>query len=82
MNALARNNVTVRGRPGGPAMVFAHGFGCDQNMWRYVWPEFEHEYRIVLFDYVGMGGSAASAFDPERYATLRRLRARRARDLP
>jgi sigma-B regulation protein RsbQ len=70
MNALARNNVNVHGRPDGPAMVFAHGFGCDQNMWRYVWPEFEDEYRIVLFDHVGMGGSAASAFDPERYATL------------
>lgn len=51
-------------------MVFAHGFGCDQNMWRYVWPAFAGEYRIVLFDYVGMGGSDVSAYDPVRYASL------------
>ena len=51
-------------------MLFAHGFGCDQNMWRHVWPAFEDEHRIVLFDHVGAGGSDASAFDPERYATL------------
>ena len=70
MNALVRNNVTVHGRPDGPAMLFAHGFGCDQNMWRYLWPAFEDEYRIVLFDHVGMGGSVTSAFDRERYATL------------
>jgi sigma-B regulation protein RsbQ len=51
-------------------MVFAHGFGCDQNMWRYVWPAFAEEYRVVLFDYVGVGGSDASAYDPVRYASL------------
>src|SRR4051794_8599940 len=51
-------------------MVFAHGFGCDQNMWRYVAPEFETDHRVVLFDLVGMGGSDVSAHDPERYASL------------
>ena len=51
-------------------MVFAHGFGCDQNMWRFVWPEFAEEHRIVLFDHVGAGGSDASAFDRDRYASL------------
>ena len=51
-------------------MVFAHGFGCDQNMWRYVTPAFESDHRIVLFDVVGMGGSDASAFSTERYASL------------
>jgi sigma-B regulation protein RsbQ len=51
-------------------MVFAHGFGCDQNMWRYVWPAFANEYRIVLFDHVGSGGSDVRAYDPERYSTL------------
>ena len=52
------------------AMVFAHGFGCDQNMWRYVAPAFEGDFRTILFDYVGAGGSDASAYDAEKYATL------------
>jgi sigma-B regulation protein RsbQ len=51
-------------------MMFAHGFGCDQNMWRYLVPAFEKEFRIVLFDYVGSGGSDVSAYDGARYATL------------
>jgi sigma-B regulation protein RsbQ len=51
-------------------MVFAHGFGCDSNMWRFVWPAFAGEHRIVLFDHVGLGGSDASAWDPQKYATL------------
>jgi sigma-B regulation protein RsbQ len=51
-------------------MVFAHGFGCDQNMWRHVWPEFAEDHRIVLFDHIGNGGSDASAFDSKRYASL------------
>jgi sigma-B regulation protein RsbQ len=65
----ARNNVKVFGR-GTQPMVFAHGFGCDQNMWRYVTPAFEDAYRIVLFDYVGSGHSDARAYDARRYATL------------
>src|SRR5215210_2302041 len=71
MTALQRNNVVEHGRRDGRPMVFAHGFGCDQNMWRYVWPAFAEEHRIVLFDHIGAGGSDASAFDPERYASLR-----------
>jgi len=51
-------------------MLFAHGFGCDQNMWRFVAPAFEDDYRVVLFDYVGSGKSDLSAYDPERYASL------------
>ena len=51
-------------------MVFAHGFGCDQNMWRFVAPAFEADHRVVLFDHVGAGGSDLSAYDPERYGTL------------
>ena len=51
-------------------MVFAHGFGCDQNMWRFVAPSFEADYRVVLFDNVGAGGSDLSAYDPAKYATL------------
>jgi sigma-B regulation protein RsbQ len=70
MSALRRNNVVVHGVADGRPMVFAHGFGCDQNMWRGVWPAFAGTYRVVLFDHVGAGGSDASAFDERRYATL------------
>lgn len=51
-------------------MLFAHGFGCDQNMWRFVAPEFEKDYRVVLFDYVGAGRSDLASYDESRYATL------------
>ena len=51
-------------------MLFAHGFGCDQNMWRFVAPAFESDYQTVLFDYVGAGKSSLSEYDPARYATL------------
>lgn len=51
-------------------MVFAHGFGCDQNMWRFMTPAFDDDYRIVLFDYVGNGKSDLAAYDAERYASL------------
>jgi sigma-B regulation protein RsbQ len=64
-----RNNVKVLGR-GTQPMLFAHGFGCDQNMWRYIIPAFEDDYRIVLFDYVGAGKSDLSAYDASRYADL------------
>ncbi len=53
MDVLGRNNVQTHGNPDGPPMVFAHGFGCDQNMWRFVWPAFAQTHRIVLFDHVG-----------------------------
>jgi sigma-B regulation protein RsbQ len=69
-DVLVRNNVTLGGRPGGPVMMFAHGFGCDQNMWRFVAPAFADDYRTVLFDFVGAGGSDPSAYDPHRYGTL------------
>ena len=70
MNVVARNNVTISGRGNGQPMLFAHGFGCDQNMWRHVAPAFADEYRIVLFDHVGAGGSDLSAYEPGRYASL------------
>ena len=69
-DVVARNNVTVTGNPDGQPMVFAHGFGCDQQMWRFVAPAFEDRYRVVLFDHVGAGGSDLSAYVPQRYATL------------
>ncbi|MBH5338773.1 alpha/beta hydrolase [Streptomyces pactum] len=70
MDMRRRNNVTVTGRPDGPVVVLAHGFGCDQNMWRLIVPALAEDYRLVLFDYVGSGGSDLSAFDPRRYASL------------
>lgn len=51
-------------------MMFAHGFGCDQNMWRFVAPAFEDRFRVVLFDHVGAGGSDLSAYDPAKYSSL------------
>jgi len=70
VSALSRNNVHVHGPSDGQPMLLAHGFGCDQNMWRHVWPAFEDDYRIVLFDHVGAGGSDLTAFHPGRYASL------------
>lgn len=67
---LRRNNVHVTGRPVGPTLVFAHGFGCDQDMWRFVAPAFEATHRVVVFDHVGAGGSDLAAYDPARYARL------------
>lgn len=64
-----RNNVNLGGH-GERAMVFAHGFGCDQNMWRLVAPAFETNFWTVLFDHVGAGGSDLSAYDAEKYASL------------
>ena len=69
-DVLVRNNVTVSGNPDGRPVLFAHGFGCDQNMWRFVVPSFEDRYRTVVFDYVGAGGSDMSAYDPDRYGSL------------
>ena len=71
MDVLARNNVSVTGAADAPPMVFAHGFGCDKGMWRHVAPAFESTHRVVLFDHVGAGGSDLSAYDPERYSSLR-----------
>ena len=70
MSVLARHNVRVCGMPDGQPILFAHGFGCDQNMWRFVAPEFEDAYRVVLFDHVGAGASDLAAYDPDRYASL------------
>jgi sigma-B regulation protein RsbQ len=68
-DVVKRNNVKVSGT-GTQPMVFAHGFGCDQNMWRFVAPRFEKNYRVVLFDYVGSGHSDLGSYDAKRYATL------------
>ena len=66
----ARHAVRVSGDPAAQPMLFAHGFGCDQTLWRFVAPAFADAFRVITFDYVGAGGSDRSAYDPERYATL------------
>lgn len=69
MNLQRRNNVLVGGS--GPAtMVFAHGFGCDQNMWRFLVPKYEQDFRTILFDLVGSGSSDLSAYDRKKYGSL------------
>jgi sigma-B regulation protein RsbQ len=66
----SRHNVRISGQVGAQPIVFAHGFGCDQNMWRFVAPRFEDDFQVVLFDHIGMGRSDASAYDVKRHSTL------------
>lgn len=68
-SVIYRNNVTQFGK-GTQPLLFAHGYGCDQNMWRFITPEFENDYKILLFDHVGSGKSDASAYDFEKYDSL------------
>lgn len=68
-DVIARNNVTVTGE-GDIPLMFAHGFGCDQNMWRFVAPSFKEDFKIILFDYVGSGDSDVSAYNSKRYNSL------------
>jgi sigma-B regulation protein RsbQ len=64
-----RHNINVIGQ--GPIdMIFAHGYGCDQNMWRLITPAFADRYRIILYDLVGSGLSDLGAYDREKYGTL------------
>jgi sigma-B regulation protein RsbQ len=69
VSVVSRNNIHTHGA-GQTAMIFSHGFGCDQNMWRYVWPAFEDRFRIVLFDHVGAGKSDLEAYSSEKYSNL------------
>jgi sigma-B regulation protein RsbQ len=69
MGVIERNNVQVRGS-GQRGMMFAHGFGCDRNMWRFVEPAFEPDFKTILFDHVGAGGSDLKAYDKAKYSTL------------
>ena len=69
MSVLRRNNVTLSGAGTRP-MVFAHGYGCDQAMWRLITPAFRDQYRLVLFDHVGAGRSDLTAYNRERYSSL------------
>jgi sigma-B regulation protein RsbQ len=69
MNSIQRNNVTIKGK-GKQIMLFAHGFGCDQNMWRFITPAFEEDYKIILLDHVRAGNSDLSAYSTEKYSQL------------
>jgi sigma-B regulation protein RsbQ len=70
VSARSRNNTAVVGNPDGPTLMLAHGFGCDQNLWRLVVPRLAEDFRVVLFDHVGAGRSDLSAWNAQRYATL------------
>ncbi|WP_051359878.1 alpha/beta fold hydrolase [Adhaeribacter aquaticus] len=70
MDVLKRNNVTISGK-GKQPMLFAHGYGCDQNMWRLITPAFENDYQIILFDHVGFGKSDITAYNQTRYNSLK-----------
>lgn len=65
-----RHAIRESGRAGGQPMLFAHGFGCDQSMWRFVAPAFEETHRVVVFDHMGAGNSDLEAYSPERYSSL------------
>ncbi len=67
---MSRNRVAVSGRTGAPVVVLAHGFGCDQGLWRLVVPLLEERFTVVLFDHVGSGGSDLSAWERGRYSTM------------
>lgn len=69
VDIVKRNNIRISGK-GNQPMLFAHGFGCDQNMWRFIVPAFEENYRIILFDYVGAGKSDVKSYNVERYSSL------------
>lgn len=68
-NILDRNNVTIKGK-GKKVMLFAHGFGCDQNAWRRITDAFTDDYKLILLDFVGAGRSDISAYDKKKYSTL------------
>jgi sigma-B regulation protein RsbQ len=70
MDVRARNHVVVTGREDGPVVVLAHGFGCDQHMWRLVVPALEEHFRVVVFDYVGAGRSDLASWREDRYSDL------------
>ena len=69
MSVMRKNNVRVSGQGNRP-ILFAHGYGGDQSMWRYVAPAFEADCRVVLFDHAGFGQSAPASYDPHAYDTL------------
>lgn len=70
MDVGARHNVTMVGPESGPLVMLAHGFGCDQNLWRLAVPSLARRFRVLLFDHIGAGASDLSAWNPDKYSTL------------
>ncbi|HEY0491700.1 MAG TPA: alpha/beta hydrolase [Telluria sp.] len=69
MSVQSRNNVKCYGN-GPVSMLFAHGFGCDQSMWRLVAPAFAERFQVITFDLVGSGGSDLGAYERKKYSSL------------
>lgn len=69
MSIQQRNNIHCYGN-GEHTIMFAHGYGCDQQMWRFIYPAYSKDYRIILFDLTGSGASDLSAYDRNKYGDL------------
>src|SRR3982751_6057142 len=69
MSVVERHNINISGH-GEKTLLFAHGYGCDQAMWRFIVPAFQDNYRVVLFDHVGAGKSDLKHYSRQRYRTL------------
>lgn len=70
MDVWTRNNITIVGQQGGPTLLLAHGFGCDQNLWRLVVDRLAADFHIVLMDHVGSGASDPKAWSDAKYSSL------------
>lgn len=69
MSILQRHHVNIRGS-GERTLLFSHGFGCNQDMFRFIEPAFREEYRTVVYDLAGSGRYPSAHFDPSRYREL------------
>jgi sigma-B regulation protein RsbQ len=70
VDVYARNNIKIVGAPDGPLVVLAHGFGCDQQLWRLVVDRLQTDFRLLLFDHVGFGKSDTASWDAQKYSSL------------
>jgi sigma-B regulation protein RsbQ len=70
VNVVSKNNVRIVGAEDGPTIMLAHGFGCDQNLWRLVTERLAPSFRVVLFDHVGSGASDPAAWEEQQYSSL------------
>jgi sigma-B regulation protein RsbQ len=65
-----RFNLVQDGEPTARPLVFMHGYGCDQSMWRFVAPAFDRDYRVILYDQLGFGRSDVTTWRELRYSSL------------